>query len=122
MPSLRNVIDWLVTHESFRAAYQQAREIEADILADDVLDIADCETHDNVTAAKVRMDARKWLAAKLKPGKYGEGRRSEPAAATDKKAVVYTVVTGIERAPDQDDTVPAKRKPVRRVKKTDAPS
>lgn len=103
MPELPTMIAWLFRYASFRDAYAQAREIEADILADEVVDIADSETFDNATAAKIRVDARKWLAAKLKPAKYGEAK---PASARKSPGrVVYRVSTGIPRAPDEADAV-----------------
>ena len=109
MPDLATLVAWLVDNPPFRESYARAREIEADILADEVVDIADRDTQDNAAAAKVRVDARKWLAAKLKPGKYGEGRGDSPRGDTP---VVYRVVTGIPRAPGDPDDEPADRDPV----------
>jgi hypothetical protein len=57
-------------NESFLAAYTRARADQADTIADQIMDIADTEPDPN--RAKVRIDARKWIASKLKPQKYGE--------------------------------------------------
>jgi hypothetical protein len=99
MPELATLAVWLERHPSFRAAYERAREIEADILADDVLDIADGDAADNATAAKLRVDARKWLAAKLKPATYGECKAAPRKAPA--RPVVFKVTTGIPKAPDE---------------------
>lgn len=85
MPSMRTVLRWLAQHELFRAQYALAREAQADTLADEIVDIADDALNDYVQTddgpqinpeavqrAKLRVDARKWVASKLKPKKYGE--------------------------------------------------
>lgn len=88
MPSVSTVCRWLADPERsiFREQYAQAREAQADALADEILDIADDGLndtyvdgegnekidHDVIARSKLRVDARKWIAAKLKPRKYGE--------------------------------------------------
>lgn len=50
------------------------REQQADLYADEIIEIADaCEPEAAAVAkAKARIDARKWLAARLAPKKYGD--------------------------------------------------
>lgn len=88
MPSIMTVYRWLQAHESFREDYARAREDQADTLADEILKIADEAPQTSVqerggaevtvvdSAAiqhqKLRVDARKWIAAKMKPKKYGD--------------------------------------------------
>jgi Bacteriophage Sf6, terminase small subunit-like/Arm DNA-binding domain len=59
-----------------RRAQRQAREDQADTLADEIITIADsvreCADSAKVNAARLAVDARKWVAAKLKPKVYGE--------------------------------------------------
>lgn len=50
--------------------YESARRQAADSLAEEIVEIADTETDAN--RAKVRCDARKWLASKFLPARYGE--------------------------------------------------
>ncbi len=86
MPHVSTVYRWLVAKPAFRDMYARAREDQADTLADEIVDIAD-ETPDIVTddekgvfmidgaaiqRQRLRVDARKWVAAKLKPRKYGD--------------------------------------------------
>lgn len=73
MPTKTTVFRWLAEDEGFRDQYARAREAQADALFDDVLAIAD-ETTDpeQVQIARMRIDARKWMAGKLRPKKYGE--------------------------------------------------
>lgn len=70
MPARRTVYQWLAARQEFAHMYTRAREEQADTLADQITEIADTEPDTN--RARVRVDARKWVAAKLKPRKYGE--------------------------------------------------
>jgi hypothetical protein len=98
MPSVATVYRWLASNSEFRELYTTAREDQADTLADQILQIADetplvkvkCEDGKDeekplqvdgaaVQLLKLRVDARKFLAAKLKPKKYSE--RSELTGA-----------------------------------------
>jgi hypothetical protein len=71
MPSIGTLTRWLRQHKDFDALYARAKEIQADILADEILDLADDPTIDP-TRLRVRVDTRKWMAAKFKPRRYGE--------------------------------------------------
>lgn len=93
-PDVRTVYRWLAAHEEFRLMYARAREDQADTLADQIIEIADTpmlgiktktddegnvETTegDMIEHRRLRVDARKWIAAKLKPRKYGERLNTE---------------------------------------------
>ncbi len=84
-----SVYRWLEEFEEFRNRYARAREAQADFLADEILEIADEANRDTITItkggkqveventewtnrSKLRVDARKWIAAKLRPKKYGD--------------------------------------------------
>lgn len=94
MPSKATVFRWLTLHAVFRDQYAHAREAQADSLADEMLDIADDGSNDwmersekkgggweengeAIGRSRLRLDARKWIASKLKPKKYGEKLTSE---------------------------------------------
>lgn len=70
IPCERAVLEWLIKHEEFARLYARAREDRAELIADDVIAIADTEEDPN--KARVRIDARKWAAAKLNPRTYSE--------------------------------------------------
>lgn len=79
MPAKSTVFKWLAQQPSFADQYAHAREAQADTLFDDVLAIADqydtlseAVNPDLIQRAKLRIDARKWMAGKLRPKKYGE--------------------------------------------------
>lgn len=77
-PDRSTWFDWLQQDATFAGRYAQAREAGADTLADDCIAIAD-EVKDagqfdsaRVNAARLRVDARKWVASKLKPKTYAD--------------------------------------------------
>jgi hypothetical protein len=89
MPSKATVFKWLSQQPTFLDRYARAREAQADALFDDILSIADDGRNDwmerrgeedagwvangeNIRRAQLRIDARKWMAGKLRPKKYGE--------------------------------------------------
>ena len=96
MPGLSTVFRWLADNESFRDNYARAREVQADVLADEILDIADDGINDSYTddeggertnydviaRSKLRVDARKWIASKLLPKKYGERQQVDATVTT----------------------------------------
>lgn len=76
---------WVVDNESFRAQYARAKEEQAEMLVEDMLDIADDSSNDTIETEKgpipnnewinrsrLRVDTRKWIASKLLPKKYGD--------------------------------------------------
>lgn len=75
MPCVDSIITWLGKHPSFAAQYAQARATQAEGYADEIVEIADsvrAGTAEQVAAARLAVDSRKWIAAKLLPKKYGE--------------------------------------------------
>lgn len=89
MPSTVSVFLWLQKHPEFTNQYVRAREAQADALADDILEISDDARNDwmerhgedaagwavngeHIQRSRLRVDARKWIASKLKPKKYGD--------------------------------------------------
>jgi hypothetical protein len=70
-PGLSTVTKWLNSNADFSNAYARAKQFQADLLGEDILDIADSaelEAHDK----RIRIDARRWLMSKLKPKVYGD--------------------------------------------------
>jgi hypothetical protein len=67
---------WLRQNADFHARYARAREERADVLAEAIIDIADEAAKDpsieGVAAAKLQVEARKWVASKLKPATWGD--------------------------------------------------
>ncbi|MEH6676146.1 hypothetical protein [Phenylobacterium sp.] len=72
MPDRRTVMRWLDAHPDFAAKCARARELQADLMDDLILDTAEKTTSDNAAAARVKIAAYQWRAAKLAPKKYGD--------------------------------------------------
>lgn len=84
-PSERTFYSRLLSDDEFSQRYARAREMQAETLAGQILDIADDASGDwidgengprpnpeNTQRSRLRVDARKWMAAKLAPKKYGD--------------------------------------------------
>lgn len=89
-PNIGTVIRWLSKDETFAQRYARAREMQAEVLADQMLEIADDGTNDwmakrdregnlvgwqlngeAVARSKLRLEQRRWYAEKLRPKVYG---------------------------------------------------
>ena len=70
MPSDRAVRRWRLDHEDFNQAYADARADAADFYAEEIIDVANSAGDPN--DKRVKIDALKWCASKLKPKAYGE--------------------------------------------------
>jgi hypothetical protein len=71
-PNISTIYRWLASNKEFCELYEKAKDDQADTLADSILEISDTAMPENVQVARLRVDARKWVAAKLKPRKYGD--------------------------------------------------
>ena len=85
MPPIQAIWEWLSTQPEFAVKYARARDLQADAHADEITAICDERPPEVVGeggASRVdsgwvqwqrnRIDARKWVASKLKPKKYGD--------------------------------------------------
>lgn len=69
-PGVTRWYEWLEENETAAKMYARAKESQADFMAGQIVEIADTEADPN--RARIRVDARKWVAAKLKPRSYGD--------------------------------------------------
>ena len=88
MPEKATILRWLADKKKadFREQYVYAREMQADALFDEALEIADDASgdwstdkdgkkvldHENIQRSRLRVDTRKWAAGKMAPKKYGD--------------------------------------------------
>ncbi len=85
MPAFITIYQWLRKYPDFTKKYDDARLHQADTLADEIIAIADeaprqiiddkgiARTDSGyVSWTRNRVDARKWVASKLKPDKWGD--------------------------------------------------
>ena len=88
MPNACTVFRWLESDKDFREQYARAKEMQIELLADEIIQIADKARRgkrvkdtprgkevvigDMVERSRLQVDARKWVASKLLPKKYGD--------------------------------------------------
>lgn len=85
LPSRRLFYEWIAKDQKLSNHYAQLAELRADIIFDEILEIADDTTNDSVYTesgkkansewirrSRLRVDARKWILAKMNPKKFGD--------------------------------------------------
>lgn len=87
-----NIIRWLGQDPEREKLYAKARIEQADTFANEIIAIADepvpttdTGSYDSgaVNDKRLRIDARKWIASKLKPGSYGDKLELSGTIKTD---------------------------------------
>jgi hypothetical protein len=102
MPTEGTVRGWsLRNHDNFDPRYRQARLLQLDAWADEILDIADQETRDP-RDRQVRVDTRKWLMSKIAPKRYGD-RLQVAGEAENPLQVMHSQVSFDNLTPEQLD-------------------
>lgn len=73
MPNIWTVYRWLNRHPEFSKDYARARELQAETMADRMVQIAmEDQGSKDPQMLRVKIDAIKWAAGKMRPTKYGE--------------------------------------------------
>ena len=69
--------------EDFLERYARAREAQADKFFKECIEIADTATQENCNVARLRVETRKWAAARLAPKKYSDHISHHVKGGTD---------------------------------------
>ena len=80
---------WIIKHEEFCHKYEMARKVQRERWADEIIDIPD-DSRGNVQRARLRVDSRKWVLARLEPRKYGD--KLDVASGGEKLAPALTII------------------------------
>lgn len=92
MPAPSTIINWVMENrEGFSERYAKAKDVAAQILAEEIIEIADDNSRDEIpilddagneigtkanaefiNRSRLRVDTRKWVLSKLLPKKYGD--------------------------------------------------
>lgn len=90
LPAVSTIMKWLAdgNHPYLVEQYARAKELQADYIVDQAFEIADDNSNDTLSTEKgdfenkewvnrsrLRVDLRKWKAARLAPKKYGDNIR-----------------------------------------------
>ncbi len=96
MPRMSTVMQWLFNpsdfRDSFMEQYRRARQMQAEVHADEQIDIADDSSEDEiftddgrrllnkefVARSKLRVETRQWIASRLLPKVYGPKVEEKP--------------------------------------------
>jgi hypothetical protein len=90
-PAARTIYAWIDSRPEFAQKYARAKERQAELMANEILEIADDGTNDSYVddngnsktdwdvlgRSRLRVDTRKWLMSKLLPKKYGDKIQQE---------------------------------------------
>lgn len=114
MPGQSTVYRWLIDNDQFREMYESARKDGAHTLASQIQEIADQEPlkvfdeqgnqrydSGSISYNKLRMEARKWLAAKYLPRVYGDrnilaGDAEAPLEVKQDNSIFETILSNME--------------------------
>jgi hypothetical protein len=98
MPARQTVQQWRMRIPAFADLYARAREIGMEAMSDDMLVIADDDTGDvnsdgtpnsaSVQRARLQVDTRKFLLAKLAPRVYGDRQQVEISGTVEHAVTV----------------------------------
>jgi len=120
MPNKGTVLRWARDNTNFRDQYARAREVGDELLAEEILEIADETRFDTlhteagpkpdnewINRSKLRVDARKWLLSKRQPKKYGD--KVDVTSGGEKLPVaprVFQILPASQRPPESDRQEP----------------
>ena len=113
MPSSQTFFKWVANDETKSKRYARACEVRADHLFEEILEIADDPREDAVVTdngivmntefvqrSKLRIDARKWMLAKMNPKKYGD-KVENTIVGDNEKPIIINLGSGIDPKNEQ---------------------
>lgn len=72
MPDRTTVMRWMASDEAFASKCAHARVLQADLMDDMILEVANNCNSETAAADRVKISAYQWRASKLSPKKYGD--------------------------------------------------
>lgn len=109
-PNITTIFYWLRNYPEFSKQYAEAREMQMERMAEEILQIADDADRDTiikkgksgeeyeamnsewVQRSKLRVDTRKWLMSKMAPKKFGEKVSQEISGADGSPLSVNLII------------------------------
>jgi hypothetical protein len=101
MPDKSTVCLWLKDNrEGFFDQYARAREVQMELMAEEIIDIADQSDKDeqafvginHVHRARLKVETRKWIMSKLAMKRFGDKLDLNHSGAVDVKKVTVEIV------------------------------
>lgn len=100
--------EWIGKDETKANKYVRACEVRADVLFEQILEIADDSSKDTVITesgisinnefvqrSKLKIDARKWYLSKIMPKKYGD-KIEQTLVGDSEKPIIINLGSGID--------------------------
>ena len=110
LPCLTAIYNWLRAEPSFASNYARAKEDSADTFAAMMIDAVNGPFNDalEVNVARLKLDAYKWIACKLKPRSYGDRVQAALTGADGGPIQVQSIqVDAGDLSPDARDALRA---------------
>jgi hypothetical protein len=112
-PNKSTIMRWLTELPEFKDQYARAKELQAEFIADQILEIADNSEddirtddngkqyvdHDHINRSRLRVESRKWVASKLLPKKYGDKTTLDVNPGEDSIRVINEIIGGTKNTP-----------------------
>lgn len=113
MPNKATVFRWLAQNSEFSDQYARAREAQADLYVDEMVEIADkpkigqktkrtsdgkveTTTFDMTEHRRLQIETRKWVAARMRPKKYGDKLDVEQKTTVEAGDSVMALMAAID--------------------------
>ena len=109
LPHADTIYEWRFKYPEFSGQYAAAKMKQAELLAEEILDISDDDSQDTIITDKgpsfnseyvqrsrLRIDTRKWIACKLIPKVYGDKIENQ-TTVTIKEEFANTVEDRIKK-------------------------
>jgi hypothetical protein len=100
MPSRYTFFEWIKEDECKANQYARACETRAEVIFEEILDIADGTAKDTIytdkgeipnsewiARSRLRVDSRKWMLGKMNPKKYGDKIQQELSGAVTQNII-----------------------------------
>lgn len=111
MPMKSTIRLWKLKHIEFSSQYADAKRQQVENLAEDIIDICDNSSEDyyidengkeqfnseHVQRARLRVDTRKWMAAKLAPKIYGDRKVEEQQNPQETLSKIQALVADLNK-------------------------
>jgi hypothetical protein len=94
---------WLCDDPELDGLYSRARAARMELITDEIIEIADNEV--DAQKARNRIDARKWMASKLSPAKYGDRIDLNVNQSVDLKTPYLEAINRVNRLRADSSTV-----------------
>lgn len=127
MPSAKSIQEWIIKYPDQEGElYARARDLQAEAIAGEMLEISDDSSGDlvtveengrtitrvdqeNIQRSRLKVDTRKWLLSKLAPKKYGDRVEVEHSGTVNQVPIINVRVVPAKTEPPAIDVAPSKQ-------------